>query len=46
MTATVMDPAIDLTLRAALALLFLVAATHKLRDPAAFRATFADYRIS
>ena len=39
------DPAIDLTLRAALALLFLAAAAHKLRDRAAFRATFADYRI-
>jgi hypothetical protein len=39
------DPAIDLTLRAALALLFVVAATHKLRDVAAFRATFADYRL-
>jgi uncharacterized membrane protein YphA (DoxX/SURF4 family) len=40
-----MDPAIDLTIRAALALLFAVAATHKLRDLAAFRATFADYRL-
>ncbi len=39
------DPAIDLTLRTALALLFLAAAVHKLRDLAAFRATFADYRI-
>lgn len=39
------DPAIDLTLRAALTLLFLAAAAHKLRDRAAFRATFADYRI-
>ena len=39
------DPAIDLTVRAALALLFLVAAAHKLRDRAAFRATFAEYRI-
>ena len=39
------DPAIDLTLRAALALLFAVAAAHKVRHPAAFRATFADYRI-
>jgi hypothetical protein len=41
----VVDPAIDLTVRAALALLFLVAAAHKLRDRAAFRATFAEYRI-
>ena len=40
-----MDPAIDLTMRAALALLFAVAATHKLRDMAAFRGTFADYRL-
>jgi hypothetical protein len=40
-----MDPAIDLTLRAALALLFVVAATHKLRDVPAFQATFADYRL-
>jgi len=40
-----MDPAIDLTIRAALALLFAVAATHKLRDMAAFRGTFADYRL-
>ena len=39
------DPAIDLTVRAALALLFLAAAAHKLRDRAAFRATFAEYRI-
>ena len=40
-----MDPAIDLTLRAALALLFVVAATHKLRDVAVFQATFDDYRL-
>ena len=40
-----MDPAIDLTIRAALAFLFAVAATHKLRDMAAFRGTFADYRL-
>ena len=40
-----MDPAIDLTLRAALALLLAVAAAHKLRDVAAFQATFADYRL-
>jgi len=39
------DPAIAATLRAALALLFLVAATHKLRDPARFRATLAAYRL-
>lgn len=40
-----MDPAIDLTIRAALALLFAVGAAHKLRDLAAFRGTFADYRL-
>jgi hypothetical protein len=40
-----MDPAIDLTIRAALALLFAVAAAHKLRDMTAFRGTFADYRL-
>jgi hypothetical protein len=39
------DPAIHLTIRTALALLFLVAAAHKLRDLAVFRATFAEYRI-
>lgn len=40
-----MDPVVDLVLRAALALLFVVAAGHKLRASARFRATFADYRI-
>lgn len=40
-----MDAAIDITLRTALALLFLVAAGHKLRDPGRFRATVADYRL-
>ena len=40
-----MDPAADLTLRAAFALLFAVAASHKVRDPARFRATLADYRL-
>ena len=40
-----MDPAIDTTLRAALALLFLVAAGHKLRDPGRFRTTLAEYRL-
>jgi len=39
------DPAIDLMIRAALALLFAVAATHKLRDMTTFRGTFADYRL-
>ena len=40
-----MDPAIDLTVRLALALLFVVAAVHKLRDVRAFQGTFADYRL-
>jgi len=40
-----MDPVADLTLRAALALLFVVAAGHKLRDPRRFRATLAAYRL-
>jgi len=40
-----MDPVIDATVRTALALLFLAAATHKVRDPARFRATVADYRL-
>jgi len=40
-----MDPALDATLRAALALLFVVAAAHKLRDPRRFRAVVAEYRI-
>jgi methylamine utilization protein MauE len=40
-----MDPAIDLTVRAALALLFVVAAVHKLRDLRTFQGTFADYRL-
>jgi hypothetical protein len=40
-----MDPVIDATVRAALALLFLAAAAHKMRDPARFRTTVADYRL-
>jgi Methylamine utilisation protein MauE len=40
-----MDPVVDATLRAGLALLFLMAAVHKLRDLAGFRATFAEYRL-
>jgi len=40
-----MDPVVDLTLRAALALLLLAAAVHKLRDPGTFRATLAEYRL-
>lgn len=40
-----MDPAIDLVLRGALALLFGAAALHKARDLPAFRAILADYRL-
>ena len=40
-----MDPVADITLRSAFALLFLVAASHKLRDPGRFRTTLADYRL-
>lgn len=40
-----MDPALQLALRAALALLMATAAFHKLRDLARFRATLAAYEI-
>jgi len=40
-----MDPVIDATVRASLGLLFLSASAHKVRDPARFRATVADYRL-
>jgi uncharacterized membrane protein len=40
-----MDPVIERMLRSALALLFLVAAVHKLRAPTAFRDQLADYRL-
>jgi hypothetical protein len=40
-----LDPALGAALRGALALLFAVAALHKLRDPLAFRAAFLDYRV-
>jgi len=40
-----MDPVLDMTARAALALLFVVAASHKLRDPGRFRSTLAEYRL-
>jgi hypothetical protein len=40
-----MDPVVDATLRAALALLFGAAAMHKLRDLRRFRATLADYQL-
>jgi hypothetical protein len=39
------DPALDLALRAALSLLLLGAAIHKLRDLRTFRATLAEYRL-
>ena len=40
-----MDPVFDLTLRIALALLFLTAAGQKLRAPAAFREALAGYGL-
>ena len=40
-----MDPVIDVTLRMALALLFFVAAGHKLQDLGRFGATLAEYRL-
>jgi len=40
-----MDPVVDVTVRASLALLCLSATVHKLRDVARFRATVADYRL-
>jgi hypothetical protein len=39
------DPAVHLVLRAALALLFIWAAAHKLRGVTAFRAALADYAL-
>lgn len=40
-----MEPVVDITLRAVLALLFALAAVHKLRDMASFRAALAEYRL-
>lgn len=40
-----MDPVVDLTLRAALALLLGAAAAHKLGDLPRFRATLSEYRL-
>lgn len=40
-----MDPAIQLSCRLGLALLFILAAIHKLRDFAAFRSQLAAYRM-
>jgi len=45
MTAPALDPALRITLRAALALLFVCAASHKLRDREAFRAALANYEL-
>ena len=39
------DPALQLTLRAALSLLFVWAASHKLADRAGFRSTLAEYEL-
>lgn len=43
--ATALDPAVHALLRACLALLFLLAAAHKLRAPRAFAALLAEYRV-
>ena len=40
-----MDPVLETTLRSALALLFLVAAAHKLRAPTVFRSQLAAYQL-
>ena len=40
-----MDPVFDLIIRAALGLLFVVAAWHKLRDPRRFAATLGEYHL-
>ncbi|HEY8153943.1 MAG TPA: MauE/DoxX family redox-associated membrane protein [Myxococcota bacterium] len=40
-----LDPALRAALRGALALLWLVAAQHKLRDPARFREALAGYQL-
>jgi methylamine utilization protein MauE len=45
MTAAALDPAVRLTLRAALVLLFAWAAGHKLRDGEAFRAALGNYSL-
>jgi len=43
--APALDPALQLALRGALAALLGAAAVHKMRNPAAFRAALADYRV-
>lgn len=45
MSASALDPAVQLSLRLAFGLLLARAARHKLRDRAAFRRVVADYRI-
>ena len=40
-----LDPVLGLALRSSVALVLLSAAVHKLRDPAAFAAVVADYRL-
>jgi methylamine utilization protein MauE len=40
-----MDPVVDAMVRAGLTLLLGAAAAHKLRDPATFAATLAEYRV-
>ncbi len=44
-TAVSVDPVLLWALRGSLALLFLGASRHKLRDPIAFRASLANYRL-
>jgi hypothetical protein len=39
------DPVVDLTLRGGLAVLFAVAAAHKLRDVGRFASTLGEYRV-
>jgi hypothetical protein len=45
MSALALDPTLRIALRAALAMLFLWAASHKLRDLAGFRAALAKYHL-
>jgi hypothetical protein len=45
MTGPALDPALRITLRAALSLLFIWSAGHKLHDTAGFRAALANYEL-
>ena len=45
MTASGIDPTVGLTLRAALSVLFVWSASHKLRDVEAFRTALAGYQL-